>query len=149
MSLFLTMAPMRKPPSGRTSILSSGRPLISTSMAGNITLSFIRSMSVVPPATNAALGARTRSIASFSFLAFAYSKGSIAFPLSAFAHGLYRGKNIGISPAAADIAAHAFANIIVTGAAGLFQQCRGGHDLSRCAVSALEGIVFNEGRLHG
>ena len=46
------MAPIFNPPSPVTSTCVNGKGLISTSAVGRSTFSFIRSMSVVPPATN-------------------------------------------------------------------------------------------------
>src|SRR5262245_45462694 len=51
-SLLRTIAPIFSPPSVVLSTLSSGRLLISTMVVGRSTCSFIRSIKVVPPATN-------------------------------------------------------------------------------------------------
>src|SRR5205807_6360258 len=128
------MAPRRKLPSARTSILSSGKLLISTRLAGVCTLSFMRSSSVVPPAIKTVLGCRTRSSASRSLRALAKLNGTMKnFSLRAFARGLYRGQNVGIGPTAADVAAHAFTHVVIGGAAWLFEQSSGRHDLPRRA----------------
>src|SRR5947207_14043545 len=120
------MAPTRRLPSGWASILSSGRLLMSTRDAGVSTLSFIRSISVVPPAMNTVLGWRTRSSASRSLWAWVKVHGIMGdFSLRAFARGLHRGQDVGISAATADVAAHALAHVVIGWAAGLFEQ-RGG-----------------------
>ena len=69
--------------------------------------------------------------------------------LSSAADAAHRGNDIGIGPAAADVAAHAFSNRVVVLAAGLFQQRHCGHDLPRRAIPALKSVVLQESRLHG
>src|SRR5205807_8110130 len=45
--------------------------------------------------------------------------------LRAFARRLYRSQNVGISAAAADVAAHAFTHVVIGLAAWLIEQCSG------------------------
>ncbi len=83
-----------------------------------------------------------------------------------FAAGADGGDDVGIGSAAADVAAHAFANLVVgefgmsdaagfegDGAEGvvfvLFEERDGGADLAGGAVAALEAVVFEEGGLDG
>ena len=58
-SLLVTAAPMRSPPSGRSSISGEVRRLTSTSRSGCSTSSFIRSTRFVPPARNIPAGSAT------------------------------------------------------------------------------------------
>jgi hypothetical protein len=53
---------------------------MSTSAVGRSTFNFIRSISVVPPATNFAPLAVALAIASFTVAGFVYWKGSIVIP---------------------------------------------------------------------
>ena len=59
------------------------------------------------------------------------------------------GQDVGICAAAADVAAHGFADIGVGPSAGFFQQSDGRHNLAGGAIAALETVVFDEGGLHG
>src|SRR5882762_10467448 len=62
---------------------------------------------------------------------------------------LNRGKNADVRAAAAEVAAHVFANL-VRGARVAFPDARNrGHDLARRAIPALQGVVIDEGLLHG
>ena len=58
------------------------------------------------------------------------------------------GEDILVRSATADIAAHIFLNVGVRGAAWLFKQCDGRHDLAGGAVSALVPIMSDKGGLH-
>jgi hypothetical protein len=60
----------------------------------------------------------------------------------------YRGDNVGISGASAQIAAHVFANLRRAFRVALFDAADRGHDLARSAVAALERIEVDEGLLH-
>ena len=65
-----------------------------------------------------------------------------------FSNLLDSGDDILVRAATADIAAHEFLDLGVRGAAWLFKQCDGGHDLAGGAVSALVPIMSEECRLH-
>jgi hypothetical protein len=57
--------------------------------------------------------------------------------------------NIRIGAAAAQVAAHLLADVVVSGpAAFLEERCRG-HNLAGCAVAALKAVVIQERLLHG
>ena len=62
-SVLRTSAPMRSPPSGVGSILSSARPFTSIRCVGVSISSFIRSSRLVPPAMNLAPGMRAAAAA--------------------------------------------------------------------------------------
>src|SRR5438045_2509876 len=146
MSLLRTSAPTRTPPPGVSAISVSGSALMSTTVRGRSTCSFIRSTSVVPPARYRA-PADAAARAACSSAAATNLKGSIASAPPA-AHRLHRRDDAGVGAAAADVSAHAFPNIVVVGAAGFLQQRDGRHDLSRRAVAALEAVAVDEGLLH-
>src|SRR6267378_6445422 len=134
-----TVAPILSPPSASGSILSSGRRLMSMTCAGRSTFSFIRSSSVVPPAT--------KRVPDFAPAAIALSASSARWNskdcMLGLAAGLLDGRdNVGIGAAAADVAAHAFAHIGLIRPAGLVQQRDRGHDLAGGAIAALVGIVL-------
>src|SRR4051794_21726907 len=57
--------------------------------------------------------------------------------------------DVGISGAAAEVAAHPLADLLVAGSVSFFKQSDRGHDLTRRAIAALEGIMGKEGVLHG
>src|SRR5438270_12777795 len=61
---------------------------------------------------------------------------------------LYRGNNPGIGAAAADVAAHRLAHVIVGRAPRLVEHGDRGHDLARRAVAALKTVVGDECPLH-
>src|SRR5436305_13237530 len=61
---------------------------------------------------------------------------------------LHRGDDVGIGGAAADIAAHIFADVGVAAGMSLLHAGYRRHDLSRRAVTALERIVVDESLLH-
>src|SRR5437764_6274280 len=67
-------------------------------------------------------------------------------PISAYR--LNRSDNAGIGAAAADIAAHTLAHIVVVRAAGFAKERDRGHNLSGGAVAALESVMIDEGLLH-
>jgi hypothetical protein len=68
---------------------------------------------------------------------------------SAVANVLDGSNDVGVSAAAADVAAHQFSYFGVARTARLFEQSDGGHDLTGSAIAALVAIVLNEGGLHG
>ena len=57
---------------------------------------------------------------------------------------LDRRDDVGVRPAAAEIAAHQFANFVGARRLTLGNQARGGADLSRRTVAALERVVVDE-----
>src|SRR5436190_19045502 len=69
--------------------------------------------------------------------------------LSVFAHFLDRGHDIGISAAAADIAAHPFLDIRLIETARFLEQGNSRHDLAGRAIAALVSVTSKECRLHG
>src|SRR5437016_86238 len=64
-------------------------------------------------------------------------------------HRLDGGNDVGIGAAAAEIAAHEFANAGIRGRATFLDERDGRHDLARGAIAALEAVMFDKGRLHG
>src|SRR5438270_7301035 len=58
-----------------------------------------------------------------------------------------RGDDVHVAAAAAEVAAHPLANLVVVFRVSLAQQCRRGAELPRRAVAALEGVVADEGGL--
>src|SRR5215210_6986401 len=181
-SVFVARAPMETPPFVCL-ISDSFRRVRSTSSSGRSTSSFIRSRRFVPPARNFACGfAATARAAAFGSLARTYLNGLIGVllshagqlllvgetprlrRLSARMDLLDRGDDLRVSPAATDVAAHPFADLVVgepgrrhghvvrdvthVAAARLFEQADGGADLPRRAVPALEAVIFDESRLH-
>src|SRR6266568_6281916 len=129
--------------------MSSSRPGVST-------FSFIRSSSVVPPATK-----RTSApcCAVFACAAVAIAvAGSVGrrnsnvcmarscARLLVVANLLDRGHDIGIGAAPADVAAHQFLHGRVTGAAWFLEQGNGRHDLAGRAITALVAVAGNERR---
>src|SRR5215208_1801196 len=137
------MAPIRTPPPSMSSIPPSGRSLMSTSRSGRATPSRTRSISVVPPARKALAGSSaTVAIAPPTSCRRRYLSGRIA-------HLADRGPDVGIGRAAADVAAHELRDVLVGRRVALLDQLDRGHDLARCAVTALQGVVLNEGALHG
>src|SRR5919198_2622343 len=129
-------------------MLFSGSALISMSVAGTSTFSFIKSTSVVPPATNAALPRRARSSASRSLVTFSYENGCMTGLSHAAARGLNRPDDVRIRTAAAQVSAHLLPHVIVGRSARFVEQRCRRHDLTGGAVSALEGIVLDERVLH-
>ena len=74
-ALFVTRAPMRRPPSSISSISASGNIPMSTRCAGVSICIFMRSMRLVPPATNLAAGWAAAAQASATPLTRSYRKG--------------------------------------------------------------------------
>src|SRR5215213_1695597 len=183
-SVFFASAPMVTPPPGAVEISASFRRVRSTSSLGRSTSSFIKSRMLVPPARNFAFRfAVTARAAASASLARVYLNGLIVLPLLPDARQLFLfdeaprprclfacldlpdgGDDAGISTAAADVAAHTFAYLIISKlcrrhsdvfgdvthipAARLFEQPDRRADLARRAVAALEAVVLNEGSLH-
>ena len=58
------------------------------------------------------------------------------------------GDDVRIGGAAADVAAHVFADVVVAGGVAFLDAGDRRDDLSRRAVSALEGVLIDEGLLH-
>src|SRR5919197_90200 len=114
------------------SILSSGRRLISSTRSGVSTFSFIRSISVVPPPINrtsapccAVFDCAALAMAAAGSVGRINSKmriESLSPRLTVFANLLNGGDDVGVGPAAADVAAHEFLHRSVFGAARLFEQ---------------------------
>src|SRR5215203_2215172 len=135
-SVFVAKAPMETPPrSPRISFISVNfRRVTSTSSLGRSTSSFIKSRTLVPPARNFAFGfAVTARAAASASLARVYLNGLIVLPLLSDARQFFLfdeaprprclfacldlpdgGDDAGISTAAADVAAHTFAYLIVS-----------------------------------
>src|SRR5215217_7272482 len=133
-SVFLARAPMVTPPPGAAVISASFRRVRSTSSLGRSTSSFIKSRMLVPPARNFAFRfAVTARAAASASLARVYLNGLIVLPLLPDARQLFilneaprprclfpcmdlpdRRYDARISPAAADIAAHTLAYLIVS-----------------------------------
>src|SRR2546421_5119100 len=57
--------------------------------------------------------------------------------------------DVGISGAAAEVAAHPLADLRVAGSVSFFKQSNRRHNLTGRAIAALEGIMGKEGALHG
>src|SRR3954452_2444391 len=144
-SLMRASAPMRRPP-GTASTLASGRALTSTTCAGISTPDFIRSTRLVPPATNRP----PEEIAPETSAARRKLKGCMS---NLRLHGLAlrladRSHDAGVGAAAADVAAHPLADLVVVARVPFVEQRPGRTDLPRRAVAALEAVVADEGRLH-
>src|SRR2546428_1188434 len=139
-SEFRTVAPILSPPSGVASILSSGRRLMSRTRAGVSALSFIKSNSVVPPATNRTLAPCCAVFACAAVATAAAESagrtnskvcmGSLLLALTVFANLLDCSHDIGIGSAAADVAAHQFLDGRIVGTAGFLEQRYRRHDLA-------------------
>src|SRR5207249_3500316 len=121
---------------------------MSTSAVGTSTFSFIKSTSVVPPATNVAFPSRARSIASCSVVTFSYENGCMTGLLRPAARRLNSRDDVRVRAAAAQVSAHLLPHVVVARSARFVEQGCRRHDLAGCAVSALEGIVLDEGFLH-
>ena len=138
-----TSAPIRKPPRAVASILSKGSLEMSMSFAGRSTSIRIRSTRLVPPAMNFAAGLAViwRS-ASATLSAREYSN------QSSLPHRLLdRRHDIGIGTAAADIAAHQFADFGCGLGLILGHQAHRRTDLTRRAVPTLECVVVDKSLL--
>src|SRR4051794_35027805 len=63
--------------------------------------------------------------------------------------GLFHGRdNVWIGSAAADVAAHVLANVVIAARVALLHTTDCRHDLSRRAITALERILVDKGLLH-
>src|SRR5829696_2846318 len=133
-SVFFARAPIVTPPPGATVISASFRRVRSTSSLGRSTSSFIKSRMLVPPARNFAFGfAVTARAAASASLARVYLNGLIVLRLLSDARQFVLfdeaprprrlfacmdlpdgGDDARISTAATDVAAHAFAYLIVS-----------------------------------
>src|SRR6476659_6334889 len=138
---------MRSPPSLVRSILFNPMWLMSTRRVGCSTSSFMRSTSVVPPATNrtgapccAVVDCAAIAIASEIVRALVYWKRSmfprrqrcLAFRHARVAPHLLDGRNdVLVGAAAADVAAHQLLDLGVRGAAWLLHERDRRHDLPR------------------
>ena len=102
--------------------------------------------SVVPPASSMAPGWRPRGAASSTRAGAGI--GEIphdASPPRACAH---RRDDMRIGAAAAEIARHVFADLVVGAGMAFADAGDRRHDLARRAIAALEGVLVEEGRLH-
>ena len=155
-------APWRRAasPSGRHSIcaeLAFCSALMSTTRAGRITSSFIRSSSVVPPARYW-LGASAAGVAGARLMAQHGGLGVVGAgelerphrqPSFICGFGLIdRVDDVRIGRAAAQVAAHVFADFGVALGVAFLDAGDRRHDLAGRAVAALEGVVIDEGLLH-
>src|SRR5579864_7328998 len=70
-------------------------------------------------------------------------------PRHPFGGGQNRGRDLGVRGAAADVPAHPFPHHRLIGRVALRDAGDRRHDLTGGAVSALEGVVVDEGLLHG
>src|SRR5689334_15081677 len=59
------------------------------------------------------------------------------------------GLDVRVRRTAADVATHELSYGLVCAGVAFLDQRHGGHDLTRRAVAALEGVVLDEGALHG
>src|SRR4051795_11604503 len=138
-------APMRMPPF-TASIVASGSALMSTRCAGRSTSHFMRSTRFVPPATNFVCAFAPEVSACDASVTREYSNGCIrASVLRRFLHRL---DDAAVGAAAADVAAHPLANLVVAAGVALRQQRHRRTDLAGRAVAALEAVVANERGLH-
>src|SRR3954452_7107543 len=138
-------APMRMPPL-TDSIDASGNALMSTRCAGRSTSHFIRSTRFVPPAMNFDCAFAPEVSACDASVTREYSNGCIR--ASVLRRFLHRVDNAAVCAAAADVAAHPFADFVVAAGMSLLQQRDGRADLTRRAVAALESVVADERGLH-
>src|ERR1700729_209285 len=127
-------APMMTP-STVTSTPASGSALISTTVVGASTPSFIRSISVVPPAMKRAPVGRTSSSAFATSPAATYSNGCIVGPVVRAAD---RRQDVRIRAASTEIPAHRLAQLVVGVGAALRDDAHRGHDLPGRAIAALK-----------
>ncbi len=138
------------------------RRLISITRSGRSTPSFIRSTSVVPPARKRTLApccavgdsapaAIAAAVAGANEIEGLHGQApAVAQKNSSAArrHLLDRPHDVRISAAAADIAAHEFANVVIRSAARFAKQRHRRHDLPGGAITALIGVVLQKSRLH-
>src|ERR687893_703690 len=112
-SEFFASAPMETPPPAAL-ISESFRRVRSTSSFGRSTSSFIRSRMFVPPARNFACGfAATARAAAAASVARTYLNGLIASALPSHPRQLFLADDAGVRAAAADVAAHPLAYLVV------------------------------------
>src|SRR5215471_9256092 len=105
----------------------------------------IRSIWVVPPARYCALGSLlTNATADATSSARMYS--NVCIMVRGLSDG---GDDVRIGTAAADVATHELADLLVGARPALRQQRDRRHDLARRAKAALKPIVANEPLLHG
>src|SRR5262249_61020484 len=74
--------------------------------------------------------------------------GKRSCPALRVARFLDRRENVVVSAAAADVATHLLAEVVVGPGVPLVEQADGGAELAGGAIAALEGVVLDEGRLH-
>src|SRR5262249_16578590 len=147
-----TSAPSRSPrpsPSIRPRSVSLSA-LISTSDAGRMTSSFIRSISVVPPArkwTSAPLRSAAACTAASGLVTDWYANGRMTLPrLRHDRLGLFDGRDdVRIGRATTDVPAHILADVGVFTRVPLLYAGDRGKDLAGGTVSALERVVGDEG----
>src|ERR1700722_1995398 len=168
-SAMRTSAP-RCSPAGVASMRPSApspRPLMSTTVCGRITSSFMRSRSVVPPARYCAglasaeepRAAATARTAAAGVAGRSNANGCMPRLLSLSGSGrggrhgalrlLYRRDDVRIGGAATEVSAHVFAYVAVIAGIALVDAGDRRQDLPRRAVAALEGVLVDEGLLHG
>src|SRR4051795_7674120 len=138
-------APMRMPPL-TASIAASGSALMSTRRAGRSTSHFMRSTRFVPPATNFVCCFAPEVSACDASVTREYSNGCIC--ASVLRRFLHRLDDAAVCAAAADVAAHPFADFVIAAGMSLLQQRDGRANLTRRAVAALEAVVADERGLH-
>src|SRR5436305_231995 len=127
----------RSPFGPRSVITPSSAAKATAKWVGCSTSAFIRSMRFVPPATKRAFD----PIACAASFVRAKSNGCmLRLP--------DRGNDADVTAAAADVAAHPLADLVVGIRVPFAQQRDGGADLPRGAVAALETVIADEGGLH-
>src|SRR4051794_37111877 len=126
--------------------------LMSSTRSGRSTSSFIRSSSVVPPASSmVGTGAARlvadcgtpRCTAAWSGTR-SYWKGRISGVPHLRLRGLDGLDDVGIGGAAAEVAGHVFADLLRLLRMAFLDAADRRHDLARRAVAALEGVVVEE-----
>src|SRR5882672_388919 len=150
-----TSAPSRKrlaSASMRPSAVCS-RALMSITISGRTTSSFIRSMSVVPPARNwASPPPCVRPAAAIIAAAGESARSNKKGRMSDSLHGALGLSNsvhdVGISGAAAQVSAHEFANLGAIARMPLPNTADRRDDLPGRAVAALKGVMIDESLLH-
>src|SRR6266850_6607460 len=121
----------------------NGSREISSTRSGLSTSIFIRSTRLVPPARNDAPGAA--AIASFR----SEARRKVKRRMSDVPRGgLDRGQDVGVRAAAAEVARHPLADVVVVRRLPLVEQRDGGEDLTRGAIAALERVLLEERELH-
>src|SRR6185312_13679834 len=118
---------------------------MSTTAVGRSTVSRIRSMRVVPPAMYLAPDLAAANAARSSAALLKVNGNTSASPA---ARGLRdRGDDVGVGATAADVAAHPLSDLRRRTRVLLVDTPDAGDDLTRRAVSALEGVLVDEGLL--